>query len=138
VNEVVQIVLYKLNSLYGEDVIIRLFLNFNGIIPYNDSGAIEFGGDYEPLNLLMVTYGPLVPAPLDAIVVVPVYATYVSHTTTSTIVNSSVLSPIGSYSRITATFFDQYISNPFDDSFIVQVNDPRSLLETHWNWRTLQ
>ena len=62
-NEVVQIVLYKLNSLYGEDVIIRLFLNFNGIIPYNDSGAIEFGGDYEPLNLLMVTYGPLVPAP---------------------------------------------------------------------------
>ncbi|MHB1709470.1 MAG: peptide-N4-asparagine amidase [Thermoplasmataceae archaeon] len=101
--------------------------NFNGIIPYNNSGAIEFGGDYEPLNLLMVTYGPLVPAPLDAIVVVPVYAAYVSHSTTSTIVNSSVFFPVGSYSRITVTFFDQYISNPFDDSFIVQVNDTQIL-----------
>jgi thermopsin len=101
--------------------------NFNGIIPYNNSGGIEFGGDYEPLNLLMVPYGPLVPAPLDAIVVVPVYAAYVSHTTTSTIVNSSVFFPVGSYSRITVTFFDQYISNPFDDSFIVQVNDTQIL-----------
>ena len=101
--------------------------NFNGIIPYNNSGAIEFGGDYEPLNLLMVTYGPLVPTPLDAIVVVPVYAAYVSHSTTSTIVNSSVFFPVGSYSRITVTFFDQYISNPFDDSFIVQVNDTQIL-----------
>ncbi len=101
--------------------------NLNGIIPYNNSGAIEFGGDFEPLNLLMVSNGPLVPAPLNAIVVVPVYAAYVSHTTTSTIVNTSVIFPVGSYSRITVTFFDQYISNPFDDSFIVQVNNTQIL-----------
>ncbi len=101
--------------------------NFNGIIPYNNSGQIEFGGDYEPLNLLMIQNGPLVPAPLDAIVVVPVYAAYVSHNTTSTIVNNSVFFPYGSYSSITVTFFDQYISNPFDDSFIVQVNDTQIL-----------
>ncbi len=97
--------------------------NFDGIIPYNNSGLIEYGGDYEPLNLLMVPYGPIVPAPLDAIVVVPVYAAYVSHNTTSTIVNNSVFFPYGSYSNITVSFFDQYISNPFDDSFVVQVND---------------
>ena len=97
--------------------------NFNGIIPYNNSGNIEFGGDYEPLNLLMVQNGPLVPAPLNAIVVVPIYAAYVSHNTTSTIVNDSVVFPIGSYDRITVTFFDQYISNPFDDSFVVLVNN---------------
>ena len=50
--------------------------NFNGIIPYNNSRNIEYGGDYEPLNLLMVSNGPLVPAPLNAIVVVPIYAAY--------------------------------------------------------------
>ncbi|MGC8608729.1 MAG: peptide-N4-asparagine amidase, partial [Thermoplasmata archaeon] len=75
----------------------------------------------------MVPYGPTVPAPLNAIVVVPVYAAYVSHNTTSTIVNNSVFFPFGSYSRITVTFFDQYISNPFDDSFIVQVNNTQIL-----------
>jgi thermopsin len=101
--------------------------NFDGIIPYNNSGLIEYGGDYEPLNLLMIPYGPLVPAPLDAIVVVPVYAAYVSHNTTSTIVNSSVFFPYGSYSNITVSFFDQYISNPFDDSFVVQVNNTQIL-----------
>lgn len=101
--------------------------NFNGIIPYNNSGLIEYGGDYEPLNLLMIPYGPLVPAPLDAIVVVPVYAAYVSHNTTSTIVNSSVFFPYGSYSDITVSFFDQYISNPFDDSFVVQVDNTQIL-----------
>lgn len=97
--------------------------NFNGIIPYNNSGNIEFGGDYEPLNLLMIQDGPLVPAPVNAIVVVPIYAAYVSHNTTSTIINNSVFFPIGSYNEITVTFFDQYISNPFDDSFVVLVNN---------------
>ena len=101
--------------------------NFNGIIPYNNSGNIEYGGDYEPLNLLMVQNGPLVPAPLNAIVVVPIYAAYVSHNTTSTIVNNSVLFPIGAYDQITVTFFDQYISNPFDDSFVVLVNNTQIL-----------
>ena len=101
--------------------------NFNGILPYNNSGAIEYGGDYEPLNLLLVPFGPTVPAPLNAIVVIPVYAAYVSHNTTSTIVNSSVYFPIGSYSSITVTFFDQYISNPFDDSFVVQINNTQIL-----------
>ena len=97
--------------------------NFNGIIPYNNSGNIEYGGDYEPLNLLMVSNGPLVPAPFNAIVVVPIYAAYVSHNTTSTIVNNTVFFPLGSYSKITVTFFDQYISNPFDDSFVVLINN---------------
>ncbi len=101
--------------------------NFDGILPYNNSGAIEYGGDYEPLNLLMVPFGPYVPAPIDAIVVIPVYAAYVSHNTTSTIVNSSVCFPMGSYYSITVTFFDQYISNPFDDSFVVQVNNTQIL-----------
>jgi len=101
--------------------------NFDGIIPYNNSGMIEYGGDYEPLNLLMIPYGPLIPAPLDAIVVVPVYAAFVSHNTTSTIVNTSVNFPTGSYSSITVTFFDQYLTNPFDDSFVVQVGNTQIL-----------
>ena len=101
--------------------------NFNGIIPYNDSGLIVNGGDYEPLNILMVPYGPLIQAPMDAIVVVPVYAAYVSHNTTSTITNDSVFFPYGSYSSIEVTFFDQFISNPFDDSFIVQVGNTQIL-----------
>lgn len=101
--------------------------NFDGIIPYNNSGMIEYGGDYEPLNLLMIPYGPLVPAPLNAIVVVPVYAAFVSHNTTSTIVNTSVNFPIGTYSSITVTFFDQYLTNPFDDSFVVQVGNTQIL-----------
>ncbi len=101
--------------------------NFNGIIPYNDTGCIAIGGDYEPLNILMVPYGPLIQTPMDAIVVVPVYAAYVSHSTTSTITNNSVYFPYGSYSSIGVTFFDQFISNPFDDSFIVQAGNTQIL-----------
>ena len=101
--------------------------NYDGVIPYNNSGNIEFGGDYEPLNLLAVPFGPAVPTPLNAIVVIPVYAAYVTHCTISTIVNNSVNFPTGSYSGITVTFFDQYISNPFDDSFVVQVNNTQIL-----------
>jgi hypothetical protein len=56
-------------------------------------------------------------------VVVPTYAEFVSHNTTSTIVNNNVYFPYGSYSIITMSFFDQYILNPFDDSFVVQVNN---------------
>lgn len=101
--------------------------NFDGIIPYNDSGLIANGGDYEPLNLLMVPDGPVINAPLNAIVVVPTYAAFVSHNTTSVIVNNNVYFPYGSYSNITVSFFDQYISNPFDDSFVVQVNNTEIL-----------
>ncbi|MDS0256778.1 thermopsin family protease [Thermoplasmatales archaeon AK] len=101
--------------------------NFRGIIPYNNSGGIEFGGDYEPLNLLIIEYGPVIPVPLNSIVVVPVYAAFVSHSTISTIVNNSVFFPYGSYSKITVSFFDQYLTNPFDDSFLVQVNNTEIL-----------
>jgi hypothetical protein len=101
--------------------------NFNGILPFNESGLIANGGDYEPLNLLMVPYGPTVNVPFDSTVVVPTYAAFVSHNTTSVIVNNNVYFPVGSYSNITVSFFDQYISNPFDDSFIVQVNNTEIL-----------
>ena len=97
--------------------------NFNGILPFNDLGMIANGGDYEPLNILMVPYGPSIIVPSNAIVVVPTYAAFVSHNTTSTIINNNVCFPSGSYSNITVTFFDQFISNPFDDSFAVQVNN---------------
>ncbi len=30
----------------------NFWYNFNGNIPYNDSGMIEYGGDYEPLNVI--------------------------------------------------------------------------------------
>ncbi|WP_237265280.1 thermopsin family protease [Thermoplasma sp. Kam2015] len=30
----------------------NFWYNFNGTVPYNDDGMIEYGGDYEPLNLI--------------------------------------------------------------------------------------
>jgi hypothetical protein len=66
--------------------------------------------------------GPRVPHPRHAVVVVPILDAYVSHSTTSSVTNSSVYFPVGHFSNITVTFFDQYVSNPFDDSFTVTVN----------------
>lgn len=66
--------------------------------------------------------GPRVPHPAHSVVVVPVLDAYVSHNTTSSITNSSVIFPVGHFSQITVTFFDQYVSNPFDDSFTVTVS----------------
>ena len=39
------------------------------------------------------------------------------------VVNNSVVFPTGSFSRITVTFFCTYVSNPFDTSFIVEVDN---------------
>lgn len=73
-------------------------------------------------NRISAQSGPVIPHPPSSIVVVPVYNAYVSHTTTSTITNSSVYFPVGQYSSITVTYFNQYISNPFDTSFVVLVD----------------
>ena len=67
--------------------------------------------------------GPAIPRPSGTIVVVPVYNAFVSHNTTSVVVNDSVTFPGGSFSRITVTYFDTYVSNPFDTSFIVEVSN---------------
>ena len=66
--------------------------------------------------------GPAIPHPSGSVVVVPVYNKFVSHNTTSVVVNNSVPFPVGSFSKITVTYFDTYVSNPFDTSFIVEVN----------------
>ncbi|MEM3852165.1 MAG: peptide-N4-asparagine amidase [Methanomassiliicoccales archaeon] len=71
--------------------------------------------------------GPVVPHPPGTIVIVPVYNAYVSHTTTSSITNNSVYFPPGRYAKITVTYFNQYISNPFDTSFVVTVGDVQIL-----------
>ena len=71
--------------------------------------------------------GPVVPQPAGATVVVPIYDAYVSHNTTSTIVNNSVEFPVGSFSQITVTYFDTFVSNVFDTSFIVEVNGTQIL-----------
>ena len=71
--------------------------------------------------------GPVVPQPPGATVVVPIYNAYVSHNTTSTVVNNSVQFPVGLFSRITVTYFDTFISNVFDTSFIVEVNGTQIL-----------
>jgi hypothetical protein len=71
--------------------------------------------------------GPVIPQPAGATVVVPIYNAYVSHTTTSTVVNNSVQFPVGSFSRVTVTYFDTFISNVFDTSFIVEVNGTQIL-----------
>jgi hypothetical protein len=69
-----------------------------------------------------------VPHPRGTIVVVPVYNAFVSQSTISTVVNDSVTFPTGSFSRITVTFFDTYVSNPFDTSFIVEVSGTQLLV----------
>lgn len=71
--------------------------------------------------------GPVIPHPSGTTVVVPVYNFFVSHDTTSSVTNNSVVFPTGHFSRITVTFFDQYISNPFDTSFIVTVDNVQML-----------
>lgn len=73
-------------------------------------------------NTPSASSGPLIPHPSNSIVVVPVYNAFVSHNTTSNEQNNSVHFPSGNFSKITVSFFDQYISNPFDDSFVVTVN----------------
>ena len=60
------------------------------------------------------------------IVVVAVNSYFVSHTTTSSAA-TEVNFPKGSFSSISVTFFDQYVSNPFDTSFIVSVNNVQIL-----------
>ncbi len=69
---------------------------------------------------------PVPPSSAGNEVVVAIYNAYVSHTTTSTITNQ-VTFPEGQFSSITVTFFDQYVSNPFDTSFIVSVNNVQIL-----------
>lgn len=59
-------------------------------------------------------------------VVVAVDSFFVSHTTTSS-VTRQVDFPTGRFSAITVTFFDQYVSNPFDTSFIVSVSNVQIL-----------
>jgi hypothetical protein len=71
--------------------------------------------------------GPAVPHSHGSVVVVAVYDAFVSHNTTSTIVNGSVPFPTGPFSRISVTFFDTYVSNPFDTSFVVEVNGTQLL-----------
>ncbi|MEM0136462.1 MAG: hypothetical protein QXU18_14750 [Thermoplasmatales archaeon] len=78
-------------------------------------------------NPTTVTSGPVIPHPNRTIVVIPVYNAYVSHNTTSSLANSSVSFSSGNFSRKTVSFFDQYSSNPFDDSFIVSVNNVQIL-----------
>ena len=73
-------------------------------------------------NIQSHSQGPVVPHPPHTIVIVPIYNAYVSHNTTSSVTNNSVIFPTGSFSRITVTYFNQYISNPFDTSFVVLVD----------------
>ncbi|WP_297027189.1 peptide-N4-asparagine amidase [Thermoplasma sp.] len=71
---------------------------------------------------LIISEGPTIPNPPGTIVITPIYNACVSHNTTSTITNNSVNFPQGNFYKIEVTFFDQYISNPFDDSYVVIVN----------------
>ena len=73
-------------------------------------------------NVAASANGPNIPHPAGSIVEVPIYNVFVSHNTTSNAENTSVVFPTGHFSRITVTFYDVYISNPFDTSFIVSVN----------------
>ena len=59
-------------------------------------------------------------------VLVAINSFFVSHTTTSSVARV-VNFPEGHFSSISVTFFDQYVSNPFDTSFIVSVSNVQIL-----------
>ncbi len=95
--------------------------------------ALQFSGFSNNHNINSINYldvgsnnnsGPVIPHPANSIVVVPVYNAFVSRTGIyGTITNNSVCFPTGNFNKITVTFFDTYVSNTFDDSYIVIVNN---------------
>lgn len=95
--------------------------------PANLLPTVSRAGNLALDNNPAAMIGPAVPHPAGSTVIVPVYNVFVSHNTTSSVENTSVVFPAGHFSRITVTFFDQYISNPFDTSFIVSVDNVQML-----------
>ncbi|KAA8922183.1 MAG: peptidase S53 [Thermoplasma sp.] len=95
----------------------NFWYNFNGTIPYNNSGMIEYGGDYEPLNVidLQPQNSVMLPGNVPYLMTAPAFQPYLIN-----------LGPANPDSVINVTLYLNMTNLSQLEEFVSAVNSPMS------------